>query len=467
MADDERLRIPVNLLDLFYVRRSASAPTQFVAVVGCLGGECDVVTGEALDGLPPSLIAQIEALQVGRRHQFRAILAEELRVCVLDSIQQRARTAGFNDPLRLHCLAPTRLSTHQGRLLVQWEQSGEPLAVGRLDVLAALEECIQHALEHPTAAGATVYHLMLPIGRADAIREGRDIALMYPAGEGSAPEAPDNTPFLLAVMYEILLGLQEDMRQAGSTHPFTALALPVPSRGLLEERLTSEGYRIDGDEAFKIAGRSAEDARTETPLFDWMREFTSQLLGPRLRLPRQATLADYRAVIQEVLPAIATPADTAMRAALAGRVQPQVAPVDEPRVSRAGPSLPASPPGRPAALPGGAAPGNRPTAGMPTRRHAVPAVDHRTLAHDFQGPLAGRPPTVQHAEWAADFAGAAGTSETTRRPSPDYAADFADPARPAGAGGGGAPQAPGRKPGTEGEERRPVKEHGANDPGSP
>lgn len=326
----ELLRIPANLLDVFYFRDSEDGPTELVVVLGCLGEDVDIVTGEAITDLPHDLKEQLKTVQVSQRQVFRSITAQELYVFSLDAVEQQAQTAGYNNAVYLYGKMHARLSPNLGRAQITPLQNEGRLTVGRLDMLHAYRESLAHVFQNPQATDEKMYHFMVPAAPVVEVKQGRGITLVYPILDPEVFDKADNSIIVMRIVYDLLSKLQQDMIKEGNQHPFTKKNIPVPSRRRLEAELEADGYEIQSNVATKRAKAHKQSAQGQITFLTRLREMASHWAEPHISLPLQAKPKGYLKIIDQVLKAVATKEDKRMMKTLSQRVQERVSPVEKP-----------------------------------------------------------------------------------------------------------------------------------------
>jgi hypothetical protein len=242
----ELLRIPANLIDVFYLRSSERESTNLICVVGCLGGGIDVVHGEHINDLPHTIQSQLQTVQVSRRNRFRAITASELHVFSLDATEQQARSEGFNDAVYLYGKMHEKLTTNLGGVQSVDLSNEGTLKVGRLDLLHALRQSPESSFHNPDTPDETMYHLLVPAASVLEVENGQGLTFVYPILDPKEFKRTDNSVIVKRIAYDILSKLQQDMLKQGSQHPFTKQVIPVPSLFRLEVDLANDGYEIKG-----------------------------------------------------------------------------------------------------------------------------------------------------------------------------------------------------------------------------
>lgn len=284
-AREAQARIPATLMDLLYIQDPMTGAAQLVALLGCLGGHMLVVPDGAFTTLPDDLQRHIKTVEVDQRGIFRAIRARELYVLVLDAIDQDVAVQGFNDPVYLFSRMQAKIVTTAGSLQTAPLANEGRLAVGRLDMLHAYQQSLGCALANPLAPNEHTYQFLLPAAPRQEIEQGSGIVLIYPMLDPLTINSSDNSFIVMRLVYEVLARLQQDMVDEGIDHPFTRLAVPVPSRGRLESELMAEGYEIKGEYAIKQ--RQATGTQTGGFL-SHLRQLAARWSEPRILLPDQA-----------------------------------------------------------------------------------------------------------------------------------------------------------------------------------
>lgn len=383
---DAPYRMPVYLADVFFIRSPEERASAMVAVAACVGGELAVFAGAELEGLEreeTELASQLQAVRIAQRDVFRTIQANELFVGTIDAIEQNARTAGFNDPVDIDGTLQARLGW-DGRTVTRLAlDNAVRMLAGRLDLLAAYRTGNEHAFQNPRSSAGHTHHFFVPLAPAETIERGEGIALLYPLLDPAVSAQADNAVLAMRVAYDLLIRLQEEMRERAAPPAVAARLLPVPSRPMLEDELVASGYDIRGDIARRVRSAAPGDQERLPFLENLLRAFDRKP-GDDVLLAPQATPNDYAGIIDEILPLVSTPGDTRMHAALAARLRP-AAPATAVPVARQAPS-PAAPP--PAVAPA-----------TPRRRSRSP----QSFDADF-APIPGQARSEPEPTWEDDFA---------------------------------------------------------------
>lgn len=393
---------PSQLIDLFCIRATPDQPATLLAVLGTLvGGALLVAPASTFPQLSSAVRDQIQSVLVSRRSQVRTITAAELAIFSLEAIEQHSQVQGFNDAVTGYGRLQALIHTAGATTITPVAQDGR-LHLGRLDLLNAYQAGLPEAFRNPHMDRETVYHFFLPLGPPAVVAKGRDVGLVYPLIYIEVMHRFENTAFVLRIVYDLLVRLQQDVTREQPTHPFATLPLPLPNRPRVESELRTQHYTIHGNIATQDLSASEPanqpDSAQQTPF--WLaklRRFTQQWSAPRILLPPQATPAAYATLIQTVLPALLTVEDKAMAQALQ-RLTTPVSP-QEPPTTAAAPSVlqPPAPITPPPAIP--ATPGQRPK--------TAPLTDQSDWAQDFAGTLDSAPrsaPTQPSARrWWQDF----------------------------------------------------------------
>lgn len=368
-------RLPAHIIDMFYLREPGIELAERVIIAGCLEGAIDVFTNEAVATLEHHLQSQIQTVDVNQRGCFRAITAKELYIATLDAIEQEVRAPGFNDAVYLYGRMQAKIAFDSGKVQVARLDNEGRFTIGRIDVLHAYKEAAARAFQNPSEPGEHMYHLMVPAAPLDTIKRGYGVTLVYPFLDPLTFSGADNVFIIMRIVYDLLSRLQQDMLQEQRHHPFTTATIPVPSRHRLENELQADGYTLSGDVAIKQPGEQSGAAQGQITFLSRLRHMAAQWAAPRIILPAQATPHDYRAMIDDVLPALATPADIEMTQTLSQIVEVDFTPM------RRQPASPKPPP---------------PRANQPARQPVTPP---ESIVRPAQPPTA-RP---QQQDWSRDF----------------------------------------------------------------
>lgn len=331
-------RLPQRVLDMFYVRPTAEAPVELLAVIGCLvGGDLLVATGATLATLPEAIRNQWQTVQVSQRGLFRTLTANELYIFTLEAMEQSANTAGFNDAITLYGRIQAKISAGAGQFQLTPLTCEGRLTVGRLDLLNAYHSALPYVFLNPETQHEKMYQLLLPGAGWQTIAHGRSAVLVYPMLATEVAHRFDNTVFTMRIVYDLLSRLQQEMVEAALHHPFITYNLPVPSRRRLEHELMLAQYTIQGDIAVKQSSQDTQDAAQPRSWLAHLRHLAQRWSAPKIWLPPQATPEHYEELIATVLPVVTRPEDQAMAQAVARLLtapmvsdQPSLAPTPAP-----------------------------------------------------------------------------------------------------------------------------------------
>lgn len=392
------LHMPVGVVDIFSMQGAGRRHPERILVLACLGGGLMVVPTTDIHSLPATIQAQIRAIEINQRHQFRTIHAQELWIATLDAIEQEQEAQGYNDAVVLYSRMQAQCVADGRALQIQPLANESHLLVGRLDVLYGW----RLGFAAPFRQGEEqILHCLVPAAPCQMIQQGRGMVLCYPVLDPARFSNLDNVPTVLQIIYDLLAQLQHDLVTQQHADPMTRLAIPVPSRHALEQALAADGYTIRGETAIRqsTAGRHDGSPSLLTRLRAWANNWSATTIA----LPPQATIPAYQAIIDTVLQAITTPADWAMMHAMLACVAP---PATAPA-----PQLPAARSTSPTPAPSCTTPPSR----QPPRR-----PNTTTWVHDFSPP----PPRVPAEEsWWQDFERSSPTpTPKTRQRSPGSAA---------------------------------------------
>lgn len=306
LAEKEGARIATSLLDIFYLRASDSEPASLVAVVGCMGGEIDVVCSDSFDRMPDDVKEQIQLLQINQRNRFRLIVAQKIDIFRLDALKTDISGKGFNDAVRLFGSMQARIFCHNGKTSIVLIESEGRIAIGKIDLLQSIRMGISNPLVQLIADVKKTYHMFIATGKNSEVLRGKSLALVYPLRDPDIGEIADNEEIMRNVTYNLLNSLQSDMIQSGIRIPFTENLFPVPNRAQFIEKIKEEGYEIRGNAAFKT---DVNRKPRSTTLLGQLRQSAESWFAPVVGLPYEASLDDYAALIDEGLSHVVTSED--------------------------------------------------------------------------------------------------------------------------------------------------------------
>lgn len=351
-SDESTSRIgspPQQVIDLFYFRSSDEQPPALMIVIGTLlDGELLVVSESRLGTLPDVIGDQVRSILVSRRGQIRTIVANHLVIFSLEAIEQRAKTAGFNDAVTLYGRIQAILSDDVAAKQPQIQVTALDgrLHVGRLDLLHAFRSSLQDAFHHPHNTDDTVYHCFAPVGLPSRVDSGFDVGLIYPLMRGEMTTRFDNHSFTLRIVYDLLVRFQEELIAEMPDSSFAKQNLAVPNRQRLEKELLLDHYRIDGDVAIK----EDEADSTADHAISWLgrlRRAAKRWSAHRILLPPQASMPLYADWIQTLWATVVSDEDRGVADMMTVRVKRNLVLFNK-AVGNAPPAtVPANPPAPP------------------------------------------------------------------------------------------------------------------------
>jgi hypothetical protein len=230
------------VLDAFVLESDHLAPTEWVVGFDDLGRlAAQPLTAEAL---PASARAQLSFHEVAGGSR-RAVRASELHLFEIQLVEQAAASPGFDDPVHLY-------GTLLGPLGVGGAAVEGQLTVTRADVLDAAIAGAKHAFRYGGDGSARAFQLLLPADRLEELAQGRGLVLAYPVLSGDLhATVPGNEFFFNQILYDVIVGLWADVEAEAPPPRRRPQDVPVPNRALLEQRLQSEGFVIEGDRAVR------------------------------------------------------------------------------------------------------------------------------------------------------------------------------------------------------------------------
>lgn len=296
-------RIAARLLDLFYFRPAESQPVSLLAIVGCLDGTISAVSVADPDSLPGDVRDQVQMCRINERSRFRVITAPRIDVFRLDALRLNASGPGFNDPVQLFGSIQASIADHRGQPSIMLMHNEGRMIVGRIDLLHAMRQ----GMERPFVLAATnstrTHHALIPGGESAGAGDASPLMLLYSLTDPALGDIADNEPILRHATYRLLAGLQDDMRRSGLQTRFTEDRLPVPDLAHYIGELKQDGYEIRGNAAYKTD--SNREPQNPTLLGEFTRSIKSWF-APVIGLPREASLVEYGALIDEALAQVAT-----------------------------------------------------------------------------------------------------------------------------------------------------------------
>jgi hypothetical protein len=286
---------PEHVIDRFLLGGSTQPEREWLVVSDALG-RLSALPETQRNELPPNVQQELACNEIGGVRKPRRIDAAEVFLFHLQLVEQPVPAPGLDDPVYLYGAMFGAFPAGEG----QFEAGVEgQFTVTRIDLLEGLVQGVEHAFRYPGNAGTssmpTCFHLLLPGDREEAIRGGRGLVLAYPLLPTELfLHDPGNEIIIRQLWYDLLNALREDLLREGVPHPLCARALPVPSRNLLEQRLQSEGYEIEGE--FAVRKRSAA-----TGFRGILHNVLDALASETVSLPPEGRIADYLALSREAL----------------------------------------------------------------------------------------------------------------------------------------------------------------------
>lgn len=129
------MHMPAGLVDIFYLRGAGRHHPERILVLSCLGGSLMVVPATDIHSLPATIQAQIRAVEINQRHEFRTIHAQELWVATLDAIEQEQEAQGYNDAVVIYSRIQAQCVADGRVVQIQPLANESQILVGRLDFL--------------------------------------------------------------------------------------------------------------------------------------------------------------------------------------------------------------------------------------------------------------------------------------------------------------------------------------------
>lgn len=231
--------------------------------------------------LPASLRTELGRHELALGRPLRTLPAAAVWLLAVDGIDQPRGAPGLNDPIVLEGL----LYGPFGAVAAPGVHAGG-LTVTRGDLLSGF--CDESADAFVTSGlggkSARSFHALLPAGET-----GRDdivVAYVLTAHELSPPDA-GNESLISQLLFDVLVALQHDLREADPKHPFVLAPLPVPDRRAVEAELEAKGWQIRGDEAVNVS------STFRTGLGALLTEVLGVPDDRKRKLPREGTVDDF------------------------------------------------------------------------------------------------------------------------------------------------------------------------------
>jgi hypothetical protein len=297
------------VVDAFRLVTPGQAEQEWLVVADALG-RLAALPDTDRSQLPENVQRELAYHEIGGARKSRRIEASELFLFNLQLVEQPVPSPGVDDPVYLYGTLSGPFPAGAESPVVEGQ-----LTATRTDLLDGLVQGLGYAFRYPGNGGASgehahCYHLPLPGDREEELRAGRGVVLAYPLlpTEFFLTD-PSNEIIVRQLWYDLLKALQDDLRCEIADHPLCGVTLPVPSRHLLEQRLMSEGYEIQGDQAIRKRGDEAGFRKLLNHVLD-------ALSCETLPLPPEGRTEDFQAISRaalERLPGFPPPRTVALR----------------------------------------------------------------------------------------------------------------------------------------------------------
>ncbi|MFN0111110.1 MAG: hypothetical protein ACKVZH_19795 [Blastocatellia bacterium] len=270
-----------HIVDCFRLSNSYTEAQDWIVATDSFGNLQALADG-ARSHLPAQAQSELAWFEMAG-HGKRQIEASEIILFYLQMMEQLPEAPGLNDPIYLY---GTLFGPYPSASPVSGVEG--QLTITRADLLEGLLLGAEFAFRFAGNGdnGPRCFHLTLPADGEDAIRHGRGVVIAYPLLPPELILADvTNELFTCRLIHDTLTALKEDAMDEKISHPINNIALPVPSRALLEQQLESEGYEIKDDKAVR------------KPNPDDQRGFLTNALGALLResmkLPPEGSPEDF------------------------------------------------------------------------------------------------------------------------------------------------------------------------------
>ena len=287
---------PAHVVDSFFVGHRHLEEREWAAAVDCFGN-LSALPCEDRELFSAALRNELAFHEISGDRTARLLEVTEVFLFNLQLVEQPAGTPGWNDPVYLYGTlygpypegAPAEAPGVEGQFTVT-----------RGDLLDGLVAGWAHAFRHAGAGGADdqvsrCFHLLLPGGAEEEIRRGEGLVLAYPLLPAELlGDDVSNEIIIRQLIYDLLGALKEDLARDEPNHPLCSLALPVPSRHVLETQLRARGYSVEGDTAVKKVDKGEGFRGLLASVF-------GSLMGDRLELPPEGTAEDFLALARSAL----------------------------------------------------------------------------------------------------------------------------------------------------------------------
>lgn len=284
----------LHVVDTFFVGSRHLKEREYFVVVDQFGN-LRTVPGEKRGQFSEMLQNELAFNEISRNRSPRLIEANNVFLFNLQLVEQVGGVPGWNDPVYLYGTLSETVSTEKAIAGIKGQ-----LTVTRGDLLEGLINCADDAFRYGSFAGSAgnfsqCFHITLPGDTEDEIRRGFGIVLAYPL---FPPELlltdVSNEIIISQLIYDLLSSLKEDFKREQISHPLVSTVLPVPNRLEIEQKLTSQGYLIEGERAVKktVSGEGFKG---------FLASVFGALMNDDLTLPPEGTTQDFLALARETM----------------------------------------------------------------------------------------------------------------------------------------------------------------------
>jgi hypothetical protein len=286
---------PLHLIDGFFVGNRHLEAREWIVAVDELGN-LRAMRAENRQSLASFLQNELAFNEISRNRQARLVEGNEVFLFNLQLVEQSAGAPGWNDPVYLYgtLFGPLPANSDDQTAGVKGQ-----LTVTRGDLLDGLVQSSGDAFRYGGSSGigggfSRCFHLMLPGATDEEIRRGAGIVLAYPLFPAELLAGAANEIVVSQLLYDLLSALKEDLETEQIAHPLRSMVLPVVNRFALEQELKSQGYRVNGDTAFK-----------ETDSGEGFKGFLASVFGALrnddLTLPPEGETDDFLRIARQTL----------------------------------------------------------------------------------------------------------------------------------------------------------------------
>lgn len=287
---------PLHLIDSFFVGNRHLEEREWIVAVDELGN-LRAVPPENRASLAASLQNELAFNEISRNRPARLVEGNEVFLFNLQLIEQPGGAPGWNDPVYLYgtLFGPLPANSDDQTAGIKGQ-----LTVTRGDLLDGLVQSSDDAFRYGGSSGiagrfSRCFHLMLPGDTDQEIRRGAGIILAYPLfpAELLAGDAV-NEIVVSQFLYDLLSALKEDFERERVAHPLRSIVLPVVNRCNLEQELKAQGYRVEGDTAFK-------ETNSDEGFKGFLASVFGALRNDDLTLPPEGETDDFLRIARQTL----------------------------------------------------------------------------------------------------------------------------------------------------------------------